>query len=155
HAAELPALTEIAHAHLRVRFEAAAGEDHRLARDVHIAVRAEGAHAGDLAALVLDQLAQAGLVADGDAHALAGLDQHVDEAPAAADRLDIHPAVEVVLAVDLERLAAEHRDEADLVLAHPAHRVARLADQDAAQVLVRLVLGDAHQGLVEDRKSVV
>ena len=149
HAAQVPARTEVAHAHLGVGFKAAAGQHHGLGHDVLIAVRTESAHAGHRAAVVLDQVAHAGFVADGDAHALAGLDQHVDQAPAAADSLDVYAAIEVVLALDLERLPAEHWDEADLVRAHPAHGLTRLADQDAGEILVRLMVGDPHQNFHE------
>src|SRR5690606_23604589 len=120
HAAELPARAEVAHPHLRVGLEPAAGEDDGLGVDVLVALRAEDLHADDPALAVLQQLAQAGLVADLDAVALGGLDQEVHEAPAAADRLDVHAAVEVVDAVHDVGLAAEHRNEAHAAPgAHP------------------------------------
>ena len=114
-------------------------------------------HADDRARAVLQQLPQAGAVADLDAEALGLLDELVDQAPAAADRLDVHPAVEVVLALDLEGLAAEHRDEAHALAAHPAHRVARAADEQLGQRVVGLALGHAPQVvevslLVHDRQ---
>jgi hypothetical protein len=102
-------------------------------------------HAGDRTRAILQQPPQAGGVADLDAEALGLLDELVDQAPAAADRLDVHPAVEVVLALDLERLPAEHREEAHALMAHPAHRVARAVDQQLGERVVGLALGHASQ----------
>ncbi len=145
HPARLPARPVVAHAHLGVGLEAAAGEHHVAAVDVGIAAGPHDVHAGDRARAVLQQPPQAGGVADLDAEALGLLDELVDQAPAAADRLDVHPAVEVVLALDLEGLPAEHREEAHALAAHPAHRVARAADEQLGQRVVGLALGHAPQ----------
>ena len=115
HAGEVPALAEIAHAHLGVGLEAAAGEHHRLGGDVLVAGLAADGDAGDAAVAVLQQLGRAGAVADLDADLAAALEQELDEAGAAADGLDGDAAVEVVLALDLEGLAAVHGDEAHAV----------------------------------------
>ena len=75
HAAELPARAEVAHAHLRVGLEAAAGQHHRLRGDVLVAVGTLDANAGDVALAVLEQLAQSRLVADLDARFSARLNR--------------------------------------------------------------------------------
>ena len=54
---------------------------------------------------------------------LAASRQHLDQARPAADRLDREAAPELELAVDLERLPAVDRDEADALVAHPAEGV--------------------------------
>ena len=70
----------------------------------------------------------------------ARLGEHLDQARAAADRLDREPAPELELAVDLERLPAIDRDEADALVAHPAEGVEALGDQELDQVGVGAVL---------------
>ncbi len=89
------------------------------------------------------------LVADLDARPLRAGQQKLHQAGAAAHRLDGDAAIEAVLAFDQVGLTAEHRHEANAVLGQPGHRRARLVDQGPGQVLVRLVVGDLHQLVVE------
>ncbi len=71
---------------------------------------------------------------------LADFREHVDEAGPAADGFDRQAAPELELAVDLERLPAVDRDEADALLAHPVERVEALRDQELDQVGIGAVL---------------
>src|SRR5690606_22155279 len=103
-AARLPTGAVIADAHLGIRLETAAGQDDRARGEFLVAVRPHDADPGDRPRAILQQLAQRGRVPDLDPHPLGALDQRVDEPPSAADGLDVHSAVEVMLAVDLERL---------------------------------------------------
>ena len=90
-----------------------------------------------------------GLEPHGDAGLRGRRVRHVDEPGAAAHRFEHEPAPEPELVADLVRLAAEHRDPADAAIAHPPHGRLRLADDQHREVRVRLVLGDAHQVVVE------
>ena len=101
------------------------------------------------AVAVADQVERAGAVADLDAALLRRLGQHVDQAGAAADRLDREAAPELELAVDLERLAAVDRDEAHALLAHPVQRVEAARDQELDQVGIGAVLRDARHVVEE------
>src|SRR5581483_9140481 len=78
--------------------------------------------AGDDAAhhaVFLDQRDARGLVVDRDAGLDRGLVLEVDQARAAAPRLDREPAPELVLAVHLEGLPSVGRLEAHALAAHP------------------------------------
>ena len=145
HARHLPTRTIVAHAHFRIGLEPAAGQHHRLRRDILVTVGTEHRHAGDLALAVLDQFAQAGVVAHRNAVALGGLEQEIDQAPAAADRLHRHAAEEVLDTVHHIGLPLEHRNPAHALLAHPDHGVARAFHQQIDQVGLRQVLGHLHQ----------
>src|SRR6267378_329632 len=123
HAGEVPVGPEVARAHLHVGLEAPGGEDDGVRLDrLAAAVRGPDLHAGDDTARVGEQPVRLGLEADVDALLLRRLVVHVDQAGPAADRLQHEVAEERELAAHLEGLAAEHRDPADPLRLHPAHR---------------------------------
>ncbi len=139
HLGEVPAGSEIAGAPLGVGFEAAAGEHHRLGLELALDAVVADAHARHPHA-VEQEAERAGPVADADAALGGGIGEHLDQAGAAADRLDRQPAPELELAVDLERLPAVDRDEADALVAHPAEGVEAPRHQQLDQVRIGAVL---------------
>src|SRR5256886_6140029 len=149
HAREGPVGPEIARAHLHVGLEAAGGEHHGLGGGA-LAAPVGGADldSRDGAARVGEQAVRLGLEADVDALLLRRLVVHLDEAGPAADRLQHEVAEERELAAHLEGLAPEHRDPADPLRLHPAHRGLRLAHEREREVGVGEVLGHAHQVVV-------
>ena len=80
---------------------------------------------------------------------LAGVLHHGDETFAAADGFDREPAPELEAAVDLERLPAVDRHEADALLAHPVERVEASRHQQLAQIGIGAELGDARHVVEE------
>src|SRR5262249_7477129 len=111
HLGEVPARSEIARAPLGVGLKSAAREHHRLAAQLAFDAPVPDAYAHHPHA-VADEAERARAVANLDATLGRGIGEHLDEAGAAADRLDGEAAPELELAVDLERLAAIDRDEA-------------------------------------------
>src|SRR2546430_127052 len=136
---ETPAGPEIARAPLGVGLEAAAGEHDRFAAQLAFDAVVADAHAADPHA-VIEQAQRARAVANLDTALGGGIGEHLDEAGAAADRLDGQPAPELELALDLEGLAAVDRDEAHALAAHPAERVEAAGHQQLDQIGIGAVL---------------
>ena len=95
--------------------------------------------------LVLEQAVRGMRVAHLDAGGLRAVEEHLDQARAAAHRLHVEPAPEAVLAAHLVGLPAVHEDPAEAALAHPRHRGAGAANQMLGEVGVGEPLGDAQQ----------
>ena len=142
HLGQLPARAEVARAPLGVGLEAAAGEHHGFRLHLDRLAFLSHAHAVH-AAVVGDQRGRARAVPDLHAVLLRRPGPGLDQPFAAADGLDGEPAPELELAVDLERLPAVDRREADALAAHPQQRLEALLDQDLGQVGVAAVLRDA------------
>ncbi|MCY1434415.1 hypothetical protein D9M71_504750 [compost metagenome] len=124
--------------------EAAGGED-----------QPAGAEAPTIGALDLpaavgaaDLLRAAGVV-QLDAAALGAAHQRLDQAQTAAGHLDGEAAPELVLAVDLERLAAVDRHEAHALAGHPAQGVEARADHGVEHFGIGAVLALRGQLAVE------
>ena len=130
HPAEVPARPEIAHAHLGIGFEAAAGEHDGFRRDLGIALLAADLDTCDDAVGALHQADKSGAIADINPEFLRASKLCLDEACAPTDGLDVDASVEVMLAVDHEGLSSVHRHKADTVATQPSHRRARSIDQD-------------------------
>src|SRR5690606_25210152 len=100
HTREIPAGAEIARPHLRAGFETAARQDHGARLDLLEPVRPAHFDAGDAALPVVQQTHGTGLVAELAAELQHTLDFGLHEAGTAAHGLDVHAAIEVLLAVD-------------------------------------------------------
>src|SRR5262249_52022869 len=122
HFGEIPARAEITRAHFGIGLEAAASEDDRPRAQLLQTVIAADAHAVD-AAVLIDEVDRAGVIPNLDAVLERRVGQHLDEARPAADRLHREAAPELEPAVDLERLPAVDRDQADALRGHPFQRV--------------------------------
>ena len=127
-----------------VRLEAAAGEHHGPARDLSEAARPMADHRADRPAPVEQELARPLGVVNLDADGVGALVERLDEAGAAADRLDRHAAEEVVPVADLVGLAPEHQDPADALLPHPHDGGTGAADEVVREVGVGQPLGEPH-----------
>ena len=86
---------------------------------------------------------------DLDAALLRGLGEHGDEAGPAADGFDGQPAPKFEFAVDLERLAAVDRNEANAFLAHPVQRIEALGNQKLDQIGIGAILRNARHVVEE------
>src|SRR5260221_2299949 len=116
HLGQVPARSQIARAPLRVRLEAAAGKHHRAGFYLALLVAVPDAHARNALAIE-NERRRARPIAGLDVVLLARGFQHGDEALATAHRLDRQAAPELEPALDLERLPAVDRHEADALLA--------------------------------------
>ena len=149
HAGEVPVRPEIARPHFRVRLEAATGQDHRAGRDLDEAFRGAHDEPRDAALVIGEEAPRPVAVAHLDAHLARAIELHLHEAGPAAHRLDIEPAPELMLALDLIGLAGEHEDPAETLAPHPGHGGTRALDEVLGHVEVRAPLRHPHQVVVE------
>src|SRR5436190_8136913 len=137
---EVPVWPEVAGAHLRVRFKAAASQHHGLGTQLDVLATLARAHALH-PAIRADESYGGRIVEHFDAGPFEGLVQRFDELRAAAEQVTGETAPELELAVDLERLPAECGLEANALLLEPQRRGVALADEDIRQIRVAAVLG--------------
>ncbi len=97
----------------------------------------------------MDQVEGARAVPDLDSVAGGGGILGVDQPRSAAPGLDREAAPELEAPVDLERLPAVNRREADALAAHPHHGVETAADQGLGQARSGAILRDAAEVVVE------
>ena len=137
---ELPARPEIAGAHLRIGFKAAAGKYYCAGVDRNAFAAMLGNHPGDAAALA-DQADRGRLVHDWDAAPLHIGVKRVEQLRAAAPDMQREPPPELELSVDLVSLTAEPWLQLHTLLRHPFGGGEAAAHQNFAQVRIGAIFG--------------